>query len=189
MWKCEKAALLLLVMTGTAMADIRFDPDAYRPLAGDRRAHEVGDVLTVIVIESTTAESAAGTGVDSATDIKASAGNQRSQYSASMAVSGDSSGSGQTTRRGAVRTRVGVRVTEKVGGLLRVVGEQTVTVNDEKQQIRIAGLVRPDDILGDNTVYSSRLAQADIEISGRGVVNQAQKPNVVFRILKWLRLL
>lgn len=192
-WFMSRCKVLCLLMLGfvamPAAADIRIDPDNYRALTSDRRAYEVGDVLTVIVIESTVAESAAGTGASSSTDITAGAGNQNAQYNVNMSVNGDTSGTGQTSRRGEVRTRVAVRITDVEAGMLRIAGEQAVTVNDEKQHLKVAGLVRPDDIMGDNTVFSHRIAEADIEISGKGVVNQAQKPNVIFRILKWLRFI
>ena len=74
-------------------------------------------------------------------------------------------------------------------GLLRVSGEQMLTVNDEQQQIRISGLVRPDDISYDNTVLSFRLADAQIDIIGDGVVTDAQKQNIIFKFFKWLRIL
>lgn len=184
---------LLLPLSVAAAPDI--DPDNYRSLASDRRAYDVGDLLTVVVVESTTAESAAGTGAKSTTGITGTAGIGGSsgqhdhQYSANMAIAGDSSGTGQTTRRGVVKTKVAVRVTEKTGGLLRVEGEQTVTVNDEEQRVKVKGLVRPDDIAGDNTVLSTRIADAHIEISGDGAVTQAQKQNIFFRFLKWLRII
>ncbi|XVN16187.1 flagellar basal body L-ring protein FlgH [Pseudomonas corrugata] len=103
---------------------------------------------------------------------------------------GDTSGTGQTNRSGQIRTNVSVRIIEMLPeGLLRVSGEQRVTVNDEKQQVRITGLVRPDDIAYNNTVLSYRLADAQIDIVGDGVVTDAQKQNIVFRVLKWLRIL
>lgn len=182
--------LLALGVSGVAQAGSLIDPDGYKALVSDRRAYEVGDALTVLVVESTTAESAAGTGANGATEISASAHNSDRQYGAGLAIAGDTTGAGQTSRRGQVRTKVAVRVTEKLpGGLLRIAGDQTVTVNDEKQHITISGLVRPDDITGDNTVPSHRLAEASIEIVGDGVVAQAQKQNIIFRVLKWLRLI
>ncbi|MFX4717489.1 flagellar basal body L-ring protein FlgH, partial [Acinetobacter baumannii] len=64
-----------------------------------------------------------------------------------------------------------------------------ITINDEKQQIRLTGLVRPDDISYDNTVLSFRLADAQIDIVGDGVVTNAQKQNIFYRFFKWLGVL
>lgn len=192
MWNIKKAACGLTWLCLPLLADAQslIDPDGYRALTGDRRGHHIGEMLTVLVVESTNAQSAAGTGADSSTSISGSAGINSHSSKASLGLQGDTSGAGQTSRSGQVRTNVSVRIIDKLPeGLLRVSGEQMVTVNDEKQQIRISGLVRPDDINYNNTVLSYRLADAQIDILGDGVVADSQKQNIVFRVLKWLRIL
>lgn len=192
MWNINKAAfgLAWLCLPLLAGAQSLIDPDGYRSLTGDRRGHHIGEMLTVLVVESTNAQSAAGTGADSSTSLSGTAGVNSHSSKASLGLQGDTSGVGQTSRSGQVRTNVSVRIIDKLPeGLLRVSGEQMVTVNDEKQQIRISGLVRPDDINYNNTVLSYRLADAQIDILGDGVVADSQKQNIVFRVLKWLRLL
>ncbi|MBX8495382.1 flagellar basal body L-ring protein FlgH [Pseudomonas cichorii] len=192
MWRSNvrTAWLVMLLLPGVVCAQSMINPDGYRSLTGDRRGYHLGDTLTVLVVESTTAQSAAGTGADSNTDISARTGLNGSNHQASLGLRGDTNGAGQTNRSGQIRTNVSVRIIEQLPeGLLRVSGEQRVTVNDEKQQVRITGLVRPDDIAYNNTVFSYRLADAQIDIVGDGVVTDAQKQNIVFRVLKWLRIL
>jgi len=192
MWNINKAACGLAWLCLPLLADAQslIDPDGYRSLTGDRRGHHIGEMLTVLVVESTNAQSAAGTGADSSTSISGTAGVNSHSSKATLGLQGDTSGVGQTSRSGQVRTNVSVRIIDKLPeGLLRVSGEQMVTVNDEKQQIRISGLVRPDDINYNNTVLSYRLADAQIDILGDGVVADSQKQNIVFRVLKWLRIL
>lgn len=182
--------LIGLLVPVLASAQSLIDADGYRSLTGDRRGHHIGETLTVLVIESTTAESSAGTGADSQTNVDLSANAEDHSYQAGLGLQGDTSGTGQTSRSGQVRANVSVRIIDKLPeGLLRVSGEQVVTINDEQQQIRISGLVRPDDISYDNTVLSFRLADAQIDIIGDGVVTEAQKQNIVFKFLKWLRIL
>lgn len=181
---------LTLLLPALSGAQSLINPDGYRSLTGDRRGYHVGDSLTVLVVESTSAQSAAGTGADSSTDISARTALDSRTHQAVLGLRGDTSGVGQTNRSGQIRTNVSVRIIEQLPeGLLRVSGEQLVTVNDEKQQVRITGLVRPDDIAYNNTVLSYRLADAQIDIVGDGVVTDAQKQNIVFRALKWLRIL
>lgn len=190
MWGNKYWAVLLWLLPLVATAQSLIDPDGYRPLTGDRRGYQVGESLTVLVVESTQAESAAGTGAESQTDIGGSANTDSSTNEFSLGIQGDTDGSGQTSRRGQVRANVSVRIVEELPeGLLRVSGEQAVTINDERQRIRIDGLVRPDDISYENTVLSYRLAEAEIDIVGDGVVADAQKQNIVYRALKWLRIL
>lgn len=180
---------MMLLASATAGADIGVNPDTYQALASDRRAYQVGDLLTVLVVESTTAESAAGTGAKGSTSIAASAGNQDNQYSVNLGANGDTSGTGQTSRHGLVRTKVAVRILQQNEGLFQVGGEQVVIVNDEQQTVAVLGWIRPDDIAGDNTVLSTRMANSRIRIDGDGVVSQAQKQNIFFRFFKWLRLI
>ncbi|MCZ4324649.1 flagellar basal body L-ring protein FlgH [Pseudomonas anguilliseptica] len=182
--------LVWLTVPVLACGQSLINADAYRSLTGDRRGHHVGETLTVLVIESTSAESSAGTGADSQTNIRGSATTDSNSYQVGLGLQGDTNGEGQTSRRGQVRANVSVRIVEELPeGLLRVSGEQMLTVNDEQQQIRVSGLVRPDDISYDNTVLSFRLADAQIDIIGDGVVTDAQKQNIIFKFLKWLRIL
>jgi len=185
-----KAVWLVMLLPICASAQSLINPDGYRSLTGDRRGYHVGDTLTILVVESTSAQSAAGTGADSSTDISARLGWDNNNHQGRLGLQGDSSGKGQTNRSGQIRTNVSVRIIDQLPeGLLRVSGEQLVTVNDEKQQVRISGLVRPDDIAYNNTVLSYRLADAQIDIVGDGVITDAQKQSIVFRTLKWLRIL
>jgi flagellar L-ring protein precursor FlgH len=173
-----------------ASAQSLINPDYYRSLTGDRRGHNVGEALTILVVESTTAESTAGTGAQSQTNIAADISGDSRSHQFGLGLGGNSNGNGQTSRRGQIRTNVSVRIVDALAdGMLRVSGEQVVKINDEKQQIRISGWVRPDDISYENTVFSYRLVDAQIDIIGDGVLTEAQKQNIIYRTLKWLRIL
>jgi len=188
--KRSLATLAVAMLPVLANGQSLVNPDGYKSLTGDRRGHHIGETLTILVVESTTAQSAAGTGASSQTGISASVAGDSHSHQFGLGLQGDTSGNGQTTRRGQIRTNVSVRIVEELpDGLLRVSGEQLVTINDDKQQIRIDGVVRPDDISYENTVFSYRLADAQIDIVGDGVLADAQKQNIIYRSLKWLRIL
>ncbi|XVN16188.1 flagellar basal body L-ring protein FlgH [Pseudomonas corrugata] len=87
MWKddARSALLVMLLLPGVAGAQSLINPDGYRSLTGDRRGYHLGDTLTVLVVESTTAQSAAGTGADSNTDISARTGLDSNTHQASWA--------------------------------------------------------------------------------------------------------
>ena len=166
------------------------DPRTYRGLAEDRRAHRVGDTLTVLVVETSRASAAANT--DSANDVHLG-GELRTthhDYNGSIGLSGGDSGAGQTTRSGAVQAQIAVRVTgiDEVG-TLRIRGEQSVVVNGESQRIALSGAVRPEDISTANTILSNRISEANIEFTGRGDVSEPQKRSLIYRVTKWLGLL
>lgn len=183
-------SVLLTLVPLAAPAQTLIDPDNFRSLNADRRGYQVGDALTVLVVESTSAESAAGTGADAATSLGGNANTNTSTNQFALGIRGNTAGSGQTSRRGQIRANVSVRVVEKLPeGLLRISGAQELTVNNERQRIWIDGLIRPDDINYDNTIFSYRLADASIDIVGKGVVSDSQRQNILFRALKWVRVL
>jgi flagellar L-ring protein precursor FlgH len=71
---------------------------------------------------------------------------------------------------------------------LRVKGQQEIVINGERQKFLLEGRVRTLDIGPDNTVLSSRLSDAKISYTGRGVLNDSQRAGLIPRLLSWLRL-
>jgi flagellar L-ring protein precursor FlgH len=180
----------LAPIASAQMADSLVDPATYRSLAADQRAYRVGDVITVYVLEATRAKSQAATDAGSNTVINAGLDSPSTNWNASVGINGASGGSGQTTRVGELRAQISAQVTAVApDGTLRIEGTQLLTVNGERQKIRVGGLVRPQDIAADNTVLSNRIANADLELVGVGVVSESQRQGVLYRIFKWLRLM
>jgi flagellar L-ring protein precursor FlgH len=65
-------------------------------------------------------------------------------------------------------------------------GHKEVEVNQEKEILKVSGIIRPDDISPDNTVYSSKLADARIHYSGKGDASQASKQGWLARFWHWI---
>lgn len=187
---CLTASLLVLLSPLSAVSsDSRIDVNNYRALTSDRRAYRIGEPLVVLVVESTSAESAAGTGARSDTAITGQMYDNVGSHEAGLGIGGHSDGAGQTTRRGRAFTQLSTRIEEVLpNGLLRIVGEQNLVVNGETQRIVIRGIVRAEDINKDNTLLSNRIADAKIEIAGDGVIDDAQRQNIIYRVLSWLGL-
>jgi flagellar L-ring protein precursor FlgH len=96
-------------------------------------------------------------------------------------------GEGSTARRGDLQARITAKVTEiDANGLLVVEGTRSVLVNGEREEITLRGSVRPQDVMANNTVYSTYLADAAIEYSGEGVLASAERPGLVTKIFNWL---
>lgn len=166
------------------------EPDAYHGLAADRRAHTVGDTLTVVVTETAQASASANTDADSAVQLAANTQNKHVQHNYGLGLSGSDAGEGKTTRAGMLQAQLTVRVTGIEGNdMLRVRGEQTVVVNGEKQHFALTGLVRPEDISATNVILSTRISEANIEFTGQGDVSEAQRRSILYRIARWLRLI
>jgi flagellar L-ring protein precursor FlgH len=182
--------LVWLSWAGVALGQNLYQAGLYQPLAGDRRAFKAGDVLTVLVVEN----SSASTTADTSTARKGGAGVGVSSPSSTknygLSANDDYSGQGKIQRTGRLLAQITVTVESvDAGGMLWVSGEQLLEVNSEKQQIRLEGRVRPVDIATDNTVPSTRIADAKISYVGKGVLGEQQGPGILSRIMGWLGLL
>lgn len=189
----NKATLLLaglMLASPLVQAQSLIEPERYRALAADHRAYRVGDVITVFVAEATRARSQAATDASSRLELNAGLRTPTTDYNADLGIGGSNSGGAQTTRVGELRTQVSVQVmaVDPDGGL-RIEGWQNLTVNGENQRIRLKGLVRPQDVSAQNTVWSNRIANAELELDGVGIVSESQRQSVIYRLFKWLRLM
>jgi flagellar L-ring protein precursor FlgH len=166
------------------------DPNQFRGLAADHRAYRVGDIVMINVLEVTRAKSQAATEAGSDLDLNVGLASPSTNYSASLGFGGGNASGAQTTRVGELRTQMSAQVVGvEPNGALRISGEQSLIVNGERQKIRLSGLVRREDIGADNVVWSNRIAGADIELVGAGVVSESTRQSILYRVFKWLRLL
>ncbi|MCD6115736.1 flagellar basal body L-ring protein FlgH [bacterium] len=162
-------------------------------LFADKKARAVGDILTVLVVESSTASSRAKTETNKVNDhgVLAKGGSGTLAYSPMYGINGrvnnKFAGDALVSRKGALRTTITVQIKEvKPNGNLVVEGKRALEVNGEKEMTTITGIVRPQDISGMNTIYSYQLADAQISYKGKGVVQTGQRPGILTRILNWI---
>jgi flagellar L-ring protein precursor FlgH len=162
----------------------------------DQRAHQVGDILTIKVKITDKAE------IDNAT--KRSRKNSEDSgvdnffgkqklpvmnsalptkiFTADSTAS--SEGSGSVNRSESLQTAVAGVVTQVLpNGNLVVEGKQEIRVNFEVRELIVAGIVRPEDIESDNTIESSKIAQARIAYGGRGQITDVQQPRYGQQVL------
>ncbi len=166
------------------------DPETYRGLSADRRAHQLGDTLTVLVTETARASASANTGAGSNVQLAATTQTHNGSHAYGLGLSGNDTGQGNTTRAGTLQAQLAVRVTAvEPDGMLRIHGEQLVVVNGEKQQFILTGLVRSEDISTGNTILSNRISEANIEFTGHGDVSESQRRSILYRITRWLGLI
>lgn len=170
-----KAAVLLLwgaLLAGAmAQAQSLFDASAWRGLTADNKAYRPGDVLTVQVLENSSATTSADTDTRRTNHLAADLvhGSNSRHAQATLGLSGDFDGGGRTQRASRLLATITVVVQEVLpSGQLRVAGTQSLAVNDEVQRVTLEGLVRPVDISDGNLVQSTRIADARITYVGEG---------------------
>jgi len=96
-------------------------------------------------------------------------------------------GEGETNREGTLIATVTAKVIEVMpNGNLVVEGRKELTINNEKQILVLSGMVRPDDISSDNTVLSSKIADAQVYYVGDGVIQEKQSPGWMARTLDYI---
>lgn len=188
------AALAAAFAAGPALADDLFRHDNWAALASDRRAAAVGDILTVVVLENSTAANSATTGTRRenrlAGDISAGHAGSGIAESGSLGLSGSFGGNGQTSRSGRMVAQISVRVdTVYPNGDLGISGAQALNISGERTNIRIRGRVRPEDISGENTILSARLADAQIDYDGTGFISRSARPGLFQRVMSFLGLM
>jgi flagellar L-ring protein precursor FlgH len=164
----------------------------YANLFRDFKARQVNDVVTILVSETTQADSAADAANSKETSAKAGFSNlfgaEKKISELGSAVGGQSSssfkGTGSTTRASSLTTTVTARVKAVLpNGYLVIEGVRELRVNNENQTIYVTGIVRPEDINARNVVPSGAIAQMEIRVQGKGVVSQPLKPGWLYRIL------
>jgi len=170
-------------------------------LYDDRKAFRVGDIITISLNERTQASKNANSQISKDSDVdigltslfgnavslnNPAAGLLRNGGPLSLDTqfgsSSSTSGAGQAGQSNSLSGSITVTVSEVLpNGILAIRGEKWLTLNTGDELVRIAGLVRADDISTDNTVSSMRVADARITYSGTGAFADASQPGWLSR--------
>jgi flagellar L-ring protein precursor FlgH len=171
------------------------DNGRFANLSADYKAMHVGDLITIVVAQGTTANNTAA--VSTARTLSASSGitalpgllktaGVASLFSpnSSATLSGKSQGS---TTSALTDTLAGRVVAVLPSGVMVVEAERQLTMNNERQTILVRGLVRPGDITPAGTVLSNQVGNLELELKGKGVLSDGVRPpNALIRGLLWL---
>lgn len=164
----------------------------------DTRAVRVGDLVVIKVDESANASGSASTnlkrdnestsGATSALGLipalKRAYPEMDTSKLVEFATKNGFSGEGDTSRKGVLNGRIAVRIAREMpNGDLFLEGTKVVMINNEEYHLYVSGLVRPTDINPDNSIASTRIADAQIEFTGRGDVADQQRKGWFSRML------
>ena len=163
-------------------------------LVSDVKARNVGDIVTINVVESATASKNATTKTARESELSAGWTGVLKKISgewvggevrADMANSFD--GKGETTRSSQLAAYITAQVIQVLPNSYLVIhGSRHVRVNNETQIINVQGVIRTEDINSNNIVLSTYIADARIELIGEGVISDKQRPGWMARILDWV---
>lgn len=161
--------------------------DSMPSLVSDHKAHKVGQNVTVLIYEQAASTTSAETSTSKSTDVSGQVETTDDFNLGGISLENSSKGEGAISRQGSLIASVSATVTEVLPtGELSIQGEQKIEFNNETQHIKVAGRIRPEDIRSDNTVLSSRIAQAQITYIGDGLLGSRQKPGLLTRFFNWL---
>jgi flagellar L-ring protein precursor FlgH len=153
----------------------------YAPLTSGQRAAQVGDVITIVLVERTqgSSSSTSNTARDGSIGLTPPVTGPLSFFTStdvSMGGNQEFQGRGQTGQSNSLTGEITVTVAEVLpNGAMRVRGEKQLRINRGNESIRISGIVRPGDITADNRVASTRVADAQIDYVGRGEISRASR--------------
>jgi len=159
----------------------------------DIKAHKVGDILTVLIYESSNATSQAETKTEKTGKFstKGGPGIGSLDFIPLFGADGENKnsfdGKGQNLRNQVLQAKISVTVVEvKENGDLVIKGTRTIGISKDKETICLTGVVRQKDISPDNTIDSYLIADAEITYTGKGAASTGSRPGIIMRFLNWL---
>ncbi len=174
--------------------------DGNTSMFSDRKAREVGDIVTVLISEQASATKEATTSTNRTSNMTASIPNffglendkiwttSHNPIDLQNLVKADFAngfdGNGSTSRKEDLSASLTTQVVGRYpNGQLKIRGGKEVMVNNEMQIIYLTGIVRPVDITSNNTISSTKILNARISYTGKGAISDKQEPGWAMRML------
>ncbi|MEW6983207.1 flagellar basal body L-ring protein FlgH [Colwelliaceae bacterium 6471] len=162
-----------------------FKPNYVNNIYSDSKAHRVGDIISVILSESTQAQKNAKTELkkDSSATLDPVIGlggnavnfkNDAIQFGVNQ--TSDFKGDSKTNQGNSLSGNISVHVLKVLpNGNLMIRGEKWLTLNNGDEYVRLTGIIRAQDITANNTIVSSKVANARIQYAGTGSFAEVQE--------------
>ncbi|WP_371395865.1 flagellar basal body L-ring protein FlgH [Fretibacter rubidus] len=167
----------------TATAENLFRDNSWVNMGADRKASQVGDILSVVVAETTEARNSARNSTDRSREIGGGINASGLSKFGNLSLGSNYAGRGEVRRSESLLTSISVSIDQVLpNGDYLVSGEQRMHVNGEWTIIGVRGRIREADITADNQILSNRIANAEINYNGEGFVSRGSRPG----IMNWL---
>ena len=186
---------LTVLAVGTALiapakSESLWQPQAAKSPYIDKTAARLGDIVTVVIVESAASSQQASTDAKKNSSLNTGPGvGPGLQNIPLFKYSGGDSvnASGSTTRTSSLSAKMTAKVTKvEANGNLVIEGSRFVQTNKEKAEMKLTGTIRPQDIAVDNTVLSTYISDAKITYVGSGPIGSRQKEGLISKIFKIL---
>ncbi len=201
-------ALCFIVTTViNSFSDSLFTPEAQQAgtlIAEKGTRFQPGDIITILVREKISASTTADTNTKKESDVESKANEKDNNFLTADKPNGlglinpdllpnwkieaenETKARGKTTRTSTLTTTIACVVTQVYpNGNLRIEGEKRVRVNREDSILNISGIVRSKDVAPDNTVLSTQVANAQVQLKGKGDLWNNQRRGLITKILDW----
>ena len=193
---------VLLVLATAAPADSIWPATTSRGVLANRRASRTGDIVTIIVQESVSSQNSQSSKADKSSSADSAitqflfplaasaAGTHKGAYPGTSYEGGNTfSASGQINNKASLTSRAAVLVTDVLpNGNLVLEGVRHVSMGGERQYMVLRGIVRPQDISSSNTVPSTSIANATVEVVTEGSLTDSQRKGWLTKLYEMLRL-
>ncbi|WP_290656095.1 flagellar basal body L-ring protein FlgH [Anaerovibrio sp.] len=163
--------------------------DGYRNIFTDRKASQIGDILTILISETASTSTTKSSSNSKSGSQTLNAGTGIFGFLAAASASGSdefkADGSATNTNRASGTVTVTVKEVMPNGNLI-VEGTQSIWNNKNEHKITLEGMVRPEDISYRNTIPSSKVADATLKFDGKGPLNAKQRQGILTQIFNIL---
>ncbi len=167
---------------------------AFTDISADYKAHRLGDVVTLLVSETTAAQSTGDVNnsrtfqANSAITNIPGTSSQAANPLLGMTSSKSLKGQGETSTGSSVTATVSARVIAMLSnGSMIVEAERRILINSQHENLIVRGVLRPGDVGPNNSAPATALANLEIELKGKGVVSDyIGRQNPIIRGLLWL---
>lgn len=186
------AAVLIaaFVLAGGAVeAKSLWVDNGYMSLYSDRKARNVGDILTIVINESTTQTASKSRNNSKSGSLSVGAGTGIFDFIKAFSANGSDSfqADGEATDTNRYLGQITVTVIEVLPNDNMIVeGTQSIWQNKDEHKITLRGTIRRDDVTMNNTVPSTKVADASIKFDGKGPLNAKQRQGILTQLFNFM---
>lgn len=160
-----------------------------RSVFADRKAQDVGDILTIVISESTSISDTRSNSNSKSGKSSLDAGVGIFDFIKAASIGGSDSfkADGAATSRNTTNANVTVTVVDvQPNGNLVLEGTQSIWNNKNEHKITFKGICRPEDVTANNTIPSTKIAGATVRFDGKGPLNAKQRQGILTQIFNFL---